>query len=342
MKKNKSLSVAFLLLLFTALALSTMCSSGGVAEADRPVKNLRALAKLYGYLRYFNPSDEAARVDWDALAVLAAEKVKSAPNPAALKAALEEMFRPVAPAMTLYFKGENAPVPVRAEISAEAASRFVSWQHMGLGTGAQNSAYRSIRLNRPSEMSGQATLAHTLDIAKHGGKTVKMSAWVKALPGDMNSQAQLWLRVDGPAGPSFFDNMRDRPIRNSEWSEYTISGPIAAGAQKIVFGALVFSKGKFLVDGFRLSVKDAAGREEPLTLENGGFEEGDAGAALHAVRGPAVVAEAGDAGKRRLQHRDRFVRHRVTPSRAMLRAKGKPWALRHSSSLRRTVATSTP
>jgi hypothetical protein len=279
MKKNKGAPAIFFAFLFTALALSTMCSSGEVAEADRPVKNLRALAKLYGYLRYFNPSDEAARVDWDALAILAAEKVKSAPNPAALKAALEEVFRPVAPAMTLYFRGENAPVPVRAEISAEAAPKFVSWQHLGLGTGAQNSAYRSVRLNRPLELSGQATLVHTLDVAQHAGKTVKMSAWVKALPGDMNSQAQLWLRVDRPAGPGFFDNMSDRPIRNPEWSEYTITGPLASDAYKIVFGAMVFSKGKFLVDGFRLSVTDAAGREEPLTVGNGGFEEGDAGAA---------------------------------------------------------------
>jgi len=290
MKKNKGAPAIFFAFLFISLALSTMCSSGGVAEASRSVQNLRALTKLYGYLRYFNPSDEAARVDWDALAVLAAEKVKSVPDPAALKAALEEVFRPVAPAMTLRFKGEKAPAPVRAAISAAAASRFVSWQHMGLGTGAQNSPYRSIRLNRPSEMSGQATLAHTLDMAKHGGKTVKMSAWVKALPGDMNSQAQLWLRVEGPAGPIFFDNMRDRPIRYPEWSEYTISGPVAAGAKRIVFGAMVFSKGKFLVDGFRLSVTDAAGREEPLTVGNGGFEEGAAGAAPSSwsIQSPAM------------------------------------------------------
>jgi C-terminal processing protease CtpA/Prc len=281
----------FAVVSFAVLAFGTVCCGGRDAGAAPTVQNLRTLAKLFGYLRYFHPSDEAARVDWDALAVHAAAKVKDAPDSKALKAALEEVFRPVAPSMTLYVKGEDVPASGRTAVSPDAASKAVSWQHMGLGTGASNSIYRSIRLNRPFEMAGQATVGHVhIDATSHRGKTVRLSAWVKVQARGMNGQAQLWLRVDRPSGPGFFDNMRDRPIRSPAWAEYAISGPVAEDAQRIAFGALIYGKGKFLIDGFRISVTDAAGREAPVVVENGGFEEGDTGAAPRSwgIESPAM------------------------------------------------------
>jgi hypothetical protein len=266
------------------LVIGTVCGRGPGAGTAPAVQNLSTLAKLYGYIRYFHPSDEAAQVDWDALAVHAAAKVKGAPDAAALKAALEEVFRPVAPSMRLYFKDKEAPAPsVPASRSPDVALKYASWQHIGVGTGTQNSIYRSLRLNRPFEMEGRATLGHSLiEAANLQGKTVRLSAWVKARPRGTGSRAQLWLRVDRTSGRGFFDNMYDRPIMAPEWAEYTITGPVAEDAQKIAFGALIYGKGEFLIDGFRISVTDAAGREEPVAVENGGFEEGETGAALKA------------------------------------------------------------
>ena len=285
-------------LLLAILAFGTGCGGGdGRGSGDGttpPVQNLRTMAKLYGYLRYFHPSDEAAQVDWDALAIHAAAEVKDAPDAAALKAALEEVFRPVAPSMVLNFRGKEAQAPTRSgstppasaqpssspASSPDSPSKSVSWQHMGLGTGAANSIYRSIRLNRPSEIAGHATLAKGLEAAKYAGRTVRLRAWVKVRTRDMSSRAQLWLRVDRQSGPGFFDNMSDRPILTPEWAEYTISGPIASDAQRIFFGALASGKGEFLFDGFRLSVMDTAGHEEEVPLPNAGFEEGDISVAL--------------------------------------------------------------
>ncbi len=271
------------LYLLAFLALAAICACRRPAEPARPVRNLRALARLYGCLRYFHPSDEAASVDWDALAVYAAGKVKNAPDDAALAATLEEVFRPVAPSMTLRLGGGAWPAggdATAAPTPPDAASKRVSWQHLGVGTGAADSIYLSLRLNRPYEPAGQATLGgHVIDVSGHAGKTVRMRAWVKAVTRGSNSQAQLWLRVDRPSGRGFFDNMSDRPIRTAEWAEYTIAGPLAADARRVAFGALVFGKGEFVVDGFRLSVTDASGREETLAVPNGGFEEGEAGPA---------------------------------------------------------------
>jgi C-terminal processing protease CtpA/Prc len=283
MRRNCYAAALLCVSLVAVLAFGAMCRGGRESAISPPVENLRTMAKLYGYLKYFHPSDEAARVDWDALAIYAAGKAKDAPDAGALKAVLEEVFRPVAPSMALYVKGEAPPAPEAKAYSPEEADKLVSWQHVGAGSGSGGSLYVSLRLNRPYEADGRATLpAQVIDVAKHAGKTVRMRAWVKARGRGPRSQAQLWLRVDRASEMGFFDNMSNRPIRKDEWTEYTIEGPIADDAKSIGFGALASGKGEFLFDDFRISVVDADGREEALAVPNGGFEAGGgaAGAAL--------------------------------------------------------------
>jgi len=51
------------------------CSAYGstVAEThDQRLENLQAFTHLYGYVRYFHPSDEARPIDWDKFAVYGA------------------------------------------------------------------------------------------------------------------------------------------------------------------------------------------------------------------------------------------------------------------------------
>ena len=40
--------------------------------------NMTAFAKLYGYVRHFHPSDQAARTDWETFAVEGVRKVEGA------------------------------------------------------------------------------------------------------------------------------------------------------------------------------------------------------------------------------------------------------------------------
>src|SRR5262249_51966596 len=53
---------------------------------SRGLRNETAFAKLFGYVRYFHPSDEAASTDWDSFAVRAARDVEAAQDDAELAA----------------------------------------------------------------------------------------------------------------------------------------------------------------------------------------------------------------------------------------------------------------
>lgn len=44
---------------------------------DTNVQNLETFARLYGYARWFHPSEEAQLIDWDKFVVLGVQKVMS-------------------------------------------------------------------------------------------------------------------------------------------------------------------------------------------------------------------------------------------------------------------------
>ena len=108
------------------------------------LEQLRAFTKLYGYVRYFHPSDEAQLVDWDRLALYGVDRVQFAGDTASLRDTLRSLFLPVAPTISIYLTEEP---PASAElIDDPSGSATVAWQHLGVGLGAE--PYRSIRTNR--------------------------------------------------------------------------------------------------------------------------------------------------------------------------------------------------
>jgi hypothetical protein len=260
------------------LALAAaLLSVAAPAPAEPTVANLRAFAKLYGYIRYFHPSDEASEVDWDRLAVHGVARVKGARDARELRRALDELFAPVAPTLRLFPSSEPPPsIP----LPAAASESTVYWQHVGYGFGSMRSAYTSLRRNRQREAvatggSFGTTTAH-VPAGPHRGKAIRLSALVRTEVAGTGNRAQLWLRVDREGkDPSFFDNMEDRPITSREWKRYEIRGTVGAEASDIVFGGFLVGSGKVWLDDFHLDVETTPGTWTPIAVENAGFEAGD-------------------------------------------------------------------
>ena len=79
--------------------------------SDTGLRNLTAFARLYGIVRFFHPSDEAAAADWNRLAIEGVRKVESADSPAALARVLQAFFEPVAPTIRVFSGEEPKPHP---------------------------------------------------------------------------------------------------------------------------------------------------------------------------------------------------------------------------------------
>jgi C-terminal processing protease CtpA/Prc len=101
----------------------------------RGLENLTAFTRLYGIVRHFHASDEAAAADWNAVAVNGAEAVEGAKNASELASRLQEIFLPLAPSARIYVTG--APRPGLVAKPAGAVD-VVAWEHTGLGHNPPN------------------------------------------------------------------------------------------------------------------------------------------------------------------------------------------------------------
>ena len=102
-------------------------------EPSRPLdgqalENVTAFAKLYGYVRFFHPSDQAAATDWENFAIEGLRAVEDAASKAELAARLNKIFAPIAPAVQVY---ENGIQPQSA--LAGKATEEIHFQHFGVG-----------------------------------------------------------------------------------------------------------------------------------------------------------------------------------------------------------------
>ncbi|MGB6866642.1 MAG: S41 family peptidase [Candidatus Aminicenantaceae bacterium] len=277
MKWNFGKRALNVLLMGVLLLLS--CRTKGSREDTQTIQNLRAFAKLYGYVRYFHPSDEASQVDWERFAIYGAEKVKTAKDSEELKSILEQLFLPIAPMARIYLSDDKRDA-TQSWLPEETDNlKVVAWQHKGLGFGSSNSVYMSIRLNRENVLSGgtgAGILTQGIEARSFRGKKIKLKSSARTVVKGVGNQAQLWMRVDKEGGiMGFFDNMSDRPILSEEWKEYEIEGHVDDDAVMVFFGAILGGNGQAWFDEFQVLVMDENGHWQPAEINNPGFEEGE-------------------------------------------------------------------
>ncbi|MDQ7817114.1 MAG: S41 family peptidase [Melioribacteraceae bacterium] len=134
-----SKTVSFLLLCIV-ITLFTQVNS---QVQSQQLENLKAFTKLYGYIRFFHPSDEASKIDWNKFAVYGVAKVRNAKNDEELKEILKQLFLAIAPTVRIYSADEN-PKEYKEKIPEDTSGlKLVAWQHLGVGLSAKSTAYKS-------------------------------------------------------------------------------------------------------------------------------------------------------------------------------------------------------
>lgn len=160
-------------------------NDGGNAPAsplsERGVQNVSALVRAWGQVRYFHPSTESQGVDWDALLMAGIDRVEGAADAPALRTALEEVFKPVAPGVQFFITGEGMPPP--EQFGGPEIKSAAGWRHLGLGQSnpvapAAGQIYKSTRLVLPIDQAGDGKQipkpGTTSESALPGGVTLRM------------------------------------------------------------------------------------------------------------------------------------------------------------------------
>ena len=262
----------------SCLSLLTLLFRGSPCSAqlsERQEKNLVAFTKLYGYVRYFHPSDEAAGLAWDPFAIYGSRQVLTAKDDAALIKTLQELFRPIAPTLLIYTTKQEVPLTIPNLVPPDTTGyNVIAWEHRGWG-GGTNKAYESVRLNRRAPLRNNtgaafAPISLPLDPDPLKGKKFRLTGWMK-VNSEQDGTGHFWLRVDKQQGTGFFYNMADKPATENTWKEYAFTGTIDTNAVRVTMGVFLSGRGQVLADHLRLQVEENGGWKE-VAIENAGFE----------------------------------------------------------------------
>lgn len=268
-------------------ASTSVVPSAAPSAQEQIITNLRAFTKLYGYVRYFHPSDEAMRLQWDKFAVYGAAKVKSAQNTKELKAVLEELFLPIAPTLQIYERGLK--LPPRPALQSNASWKSVAWQHKGVGLGVQdlygvNTPYRSVSVNSPERSEAKygivfhyitSSTSPTIQAVQGKFYHLRFSVAIRTDIQNPENGAIIGLEASFLGGGNWPAATPDaEKIISKEWKEYEISGFTKENTVTLLMWAEFCGKGRIWLDNARLwKAEKQIGPWTEVPLENGGFEQ---------------------------------------------------------------------
>lgn len=137
----------------------------GCSSKSKRIENQITFAKVYGYVKYFHPSDEAAQLDWNSFSKYGAAQIDKCNSKSDVIQVLETLFEPIAP--TIIFSTSisefesNLPVP-----DSTAGFKQTYWQHLGVSIGMDNKRqpYESRRVNRGNGESDPQLFKYQPDI----------------------------------------------------------------------------------------------------------------------------------------------------------------------------------
>ena len=149
-------------------------------------KNLVAFARLFGYVRYFHPSDEAQTVAWPLLATKGSRQMLAVRNDAELVRALNNLFQPLGPTIQVFPTARPVAFDPAAlqPPAAVPAGRVVSWQHSGINTG-NYSELHNVRLGRPATETATYSLLKNVAVRQYAGLPYEVElTWSRVRPDD--------------------------------------------------------------------------------------------------------------------------------------------------------------
>lgn len=119
----------------------TMQVEGPKALTPRGLQNLAAFTKAMNYVRFFHPSDQVAKADWNQLAAAGVHATEGATSTSDLAGRLQTFFAPYAPGAQFLAADQKPQSPIQPQ----SAAFLVRWYHVGFGQNQSNSAYKSKR-----------------------------------------------------------------------------------------------------------------------------------------------------------------------------------------------------
>ncbi len=236
---------------------------------ERKIENLKAFSKLYGYIRYFHPSDEAATLNWNKFLYYGIEQVIKAQNPMDLMNTLDSLFLPIAPSIDIFFEGETPKAFDPPEKTDDLM--LVTWQHKGVKADP-NPKYKSIRLGRLdwAYYSRFGIFQQSGNYFDCGNKNFKLSAKVKT---SGNGKGEIEIFGYAPSSGKYFQ--KSETFENEKLEPFILEGKFDEGISFLIITIRLQEKGEISINDLIFQLEKSAGHLQPFSISNIQYVSGD-------------------------------------------------------------------
>ena len=180
---------------------------------NKEVDNIVAFTKLYGGIRWFCPSDEAATIDWDKFALLGMSKVKNVNSHSALIDTLNKLYGAIVP--NIKFSKDS----LFSFSDCADNENPVYWQHKGVEINPDGNIWKSIRTNRVIEnFYNPDIFFHISNIEK--GNKIKLKIKLKK---EADVKLSMVLVENSYKEFGWDTQLKKLNIDKNDWNEYILT-----------------------------------------------------------------------------------------------------------------------
>gem|GEM_PF-3598174 len=229
---------------------------------EKEMDNIMAFMRMYGYIRYFHPSDQSIGIDWERFVINGIDYVEKVEKPIELANALETYFKPIAPLVKVFPTEElGSKFSLPKELLAQNNSNkdITFWTHYGYTPSYKNTAPTSIRtLKSNPYFKKQGVIGQTIQAKEFAGKKVRISANVKSNGSKEKGTSFLWLRQDKQSNVlGTLMEVVDTNNSSKEWSKIRIETELENDIAFLSYGCGIqgFSEADF--DNIQVEILDS-------------------------------------------------------------------------------------
>lgn len=231
---------------------------------------MAAFAKLYGYARYFHPTDHAMIVDWDKFLIYGIDKIK-ANNSLSLDQLLNQIFEPLSDNLMVY---NNSFKPIIESPTPLSGQQLKMWQHLGLGDDSP-AHYASNRLGDIPDNYTNPIFAY-LAGEQYKGKYYKLIAKVKVEGINEQMGGRLFLSAYDARGTEVTNDFKKLPLIDDKgWRTQRVTGKLNESTAYIMLGGELIGPGQMWLDDFEMQISIDGETWDAVTIPNHQFDQSD-------------------------------------------------------------------
>jgi C-terminal processing protease CtpA/Prc len=249
----------FLLGLFAVANLAVQLKPLREEVKASEVDKYFSFARLYGYIKYFYPGDDAAAIDWDRFAYYGAHYLGDSSR-GKFKDDIEVLFFSMAPDIKIHRNNETART-IETSYTAQQYLKPVYWQHLGDGKGAIGFPYKSMRVNRPANVLPESTndfaaISMNLPVEQLLGKEIRLDGSILADPVYTGSPS-LIIQVKEKGKDTKRFSSQGQLISAESWLPHSITAKIPDSAERVtILAQSITLSGSLKFDDLSWSVKE--------------------------------------------------------------------------------------